>query len=262
MKELPPKRFNGGRSVFWSLCQSVFPWVRLFVRLSFCQSVFQSVCLSVSLSFCQSVFLSFCLSVTLTFYQFVFLSVCLSVNLSFCQFVFLSHQSVSSLFHFLFYRSSHWPVHDLMKNCPSLTWARTWGLDRWNHLFLLFSWSSRIENSSFKLGWETMTSLKIYDHQLRVKPQYPYPWTKKKKEITISTSSVRRKQARPGNDASRLCLCVYWTCDMNGETGGRTDRWNDWEVKETLKTRLSIVWISIGSHRGQKQPRNLVLAQA
>ena len=72
------------------------------------------------------------------------------------------------------------------------------------------------------------------------------------------------KQARLGKDASGLCLCVYWiwckTCDMNRETDGRTDRWKDWVVKETLKTCLSIVWFSIGSHRGQNQPRNAVLA--
>ena len=32
------------------------------------------------------------------------------------------------------------------------------------------------------------------------------------------------KQARPGDDSSRLFLCVYWTCDMNGGTDGWTDR--------------------------------------
>ena len=36
-----------------------------------------------------------------------------------------------------------------------------------------------------------------------------------------------KKQARTGNDASRLCLCVYWFCDRYGLTDGQTDRWND-----------------------------------
>ena len=60
------------------------------------------------------------------------------------------------------------------------------------------------------------------------------------------------KQAHSGEYASGLCLCVYWSCDLYGETDGWTDGWNNKEVKEALKRCLSIIWLSIGSHRGRK----------
>ena len=68
------------------------------------------------------------------------------------------------------------------------------------------------------------------------------------------------QQARPDNDASGLCLCVYWPCDIYEETDGQTDGWK--VVNGALKTCWLIICFSIGSHRGQKQPRNAVFALA
>ena len=49
-------------------------------------------------------------------------------------------------------------------------------------------------------------------------------WRCREKKSIGSYNKKGNKQARPGNDASRLCHCVYGTCEMNGETDGRTDR--------------------------------------
>ena len=70
-------------------------------------------------------------------------------------------------------------------------------------------------------------------------------------------NEIKNKQARPGNDASGLCLSVYLLCDicmerqMDKQTG-----------EKTLKTCWLIIYFSVGSHRGQKQPRNAIFAQA
>ena len=65
------------------------------------------------------------------------------------------------------------------------------------------------------------------------------------------------EQARPGNDAFGLCLSVYWSCDIC------TERQMDKPTGEkTLKTCWLIICFSVGFHRGQKQPKNAVFAQA
>ena len=54
----------------------------------------------------------------------------------------------------------------------------------------------------------------------------------------------------------------YWKTVTCVETDRQTDGKNNWVVKEALKTCWLIVCFGIGSHRGQKQPRNAVFAQA
>ena len=67
----------------------------------------------------------------------------------------------------------------------------------------------------------------------------------------------KEKQARPDNDASGLCLSVYWSCDICMER-----QMDEQTGEKTLKTCWLIICFSAGSHRGQKQPRNAFFAQA
>ena len=64
------------------------------------------------------------------------------------------------------------------------------------------------------------------------------------------------EQARPGKDASGLCLSLI--CKSMKRRMNRLMK----RVKEALKTRLLTITFSIGFHRGQNQPRNTIFAQA
>ena len=63
-------------------------------------------------------------------------------------------------------------------------------------------------------------------------------------------SEREKKQAGPGNDASGLSLCVYWSFGVYEMTDGRTNGWKDWVVKEALKSCWLIICFSRGSYRG------------
>ena len=79
---------------------------------------------------------------------------------------------------------------------------------------------------------------------------------------TRNSYQIRFQQARPGNDASGLCLCVYWLNMWHIWRYRWTDKWSDRIVKEDLnKKRLLIIRFSTGSHRGLNQPRNAVVTQ-
>ena len=63
-----------------------------------------------------------------------------------------------------------------------------------------------------------------------------------REEFWLATHLHVKREARPGNDASGLCLCVYWSYNIYGETDGLMDEWNDWV--EALKTCWLIICFS------------------
>ena len=91
-------------------------------------------------------------------------------------------------------------------------------------------------------------------------PDYPNAHSLRRKQIDSSKNLRQKyqscrtnsltKTSRPDNDASGLCLCVYWSCDIQEETDGRTDRWK--VVIEVLKTCLLIICFSIGSKNSRE----------
>ena len=52
---------------------------------------------------------------------------------------------------------------------------------------------------------------------------------------------LETKQAQPGNDASRLCLCVYRSCDIYVETDGQMDRWTDGQMDRQTDETARVV---------------------
>ena len=97
------------------------------------------------------------------------------------------------------------------------------------------------------LRWEKMALKALKFPFLEMVPSYP-------------NCSVK-KQARTGNDASGLSLrvLIMWHIWI--------DRWTNRQMKrlvvmEALKSCFSLSRFSVGSHRGRKQPKNAVFAQA
>ena len=117
-------------------------------------------------------------------------------------------------------------------------------------------WASKLEFATHVCI--VPTSAVSYEHT-RFLINSSLKWLKSMKiSDTIRFKTIMiKKQAGPGNDASGLCLSVYWSCDISMER-----QMDEQTGEKTLKTCWLIICFSVGSHRGQKQPRNAFFAQA
>ena len=88
---------------------------------------------------------------------------------------------------------------------PTMTDVRLWYLHFLSVLFLY--WQKQISYNRVQWHSFLQASTVLFIEQYAING-----WQKKK---------------RRGKDGSGLCLCLYWSCDIFGETDGRTDGWND-----------------------------------
>ena len=84
------------------------------------------------------------------------------------------------------------------------------------------------------------------------------------KEKREREKEKQRDKKKPDQATMRpgcVSVCIEHVTYMDRQMDKQTDETTR-VVKEALKTCGLIICVSIGSHRGQKQPRNAVFAQA